>query len=126
VTVALDASAILAVIFGEDGAARVAEVMRGAVVSAVNLAEVVARMVDAGYPETDIRHRLSLLGLTVRSFDGDTAMRNGFLRAATRPRGLSLGDRACLALAQREGVRVMTADRVWAQLALGVPIEVIR
>jgi PIN domain nuclease of toxin-antitoxin system len=126
VIVALDASAILAVVFGEAGAARVGEVMTGALVSAVNLAEVVARMTDVGYANAEVAHRLSLLGLTVRPFDRDLAMINGFLRADTKARGLSLGDRACLALARREGARVLTADRAWTGLDLGVDIEVIR
>jgi PIN domain nuclease of toxin-antitoxin system len=59
-------------------------------------------------------------------FDGPMALRAGKLRAAARSRGLSLGDRACLALAQREGLPALTADRAWAGLDIGVEVRLIR
>lgn len=66
------------------------------------------------------------LGLTVVPFDGDTAMRAGLLRDATRAAGLSLGDRACIAVALREGLPALTADQVWTRVDVGVEIKLIR
>lgn len=59
-------------------------------------------------------------------FDTDLALRAALLRNSTRPYGLSLGDRACLALARREGLPVLTADRSWAKLDVGVEVVLIR
>jgi PIN domain nuclease of toxin-antitoxin system len=66
------------------------------------------------------------LNLPVRIFDEETAILAGQLRAATAHRGLSLGDRACLALAIRENATAVTADRKWADLRVGCRIELIR
>ena len=124
--VVLDSSALLALILEERGADTVAGAIRDAAIGAVNLTETVSKLSDLGWAAGEIREVLGEHGLTVVSLDLDLAYSAGFLRAATRSRGLSLGDRACLALAQAEGVRVLTADRAWAGLDVGVEIEVIR
>jgi len=59
-------------------------------------------------------------------FDWAAGLAAGLLRASTRRFGLSLGDRACLALAQQLQAPVLTTDRVWERLDIGVPIVVIR
>lgn len=68
------------------------------------------------------------LGATVVPFDASQVEICGLLRTATRRSGLSLGDRACLALARVQGAVAVTADRVWLPLAepLGIVIECIR
>ena len=66
------------------------------------------------------------LGLFVTPLDEPTATRVGALREATRPRGLSLGDRACIALAEKLGLPALTADHAWADLDLGVEVVLIR
>ena len=95
----LDASALLALLQDEPGSDRVLESLPGALVCSVNLSEVVAKLTELGMPEPDIRVALSL-GLEVVAFDEALAYSAGALRPATRPAGLSLGDRACLALAR--------------------------
>lgn len=122
----LDTSAVLAVVFDEPGADRVLPELAGGAISAVNVAEVTAKMVDRGFAWTDARAAVNRFGLSVAALDAPLAFASGALRDGTRSRGLSLGDRACLALAQREGVRVLTADRAWRDLDIGVEIEVIR
>ncbi|MDE2639506.1 MAG: type II toxin-antitoxin system VapC family toxin [Chloroflexota bacterium] len=123
----LDASAVLAVIKREPGEDRVAEALdAGAVVSAVNLSEVVAKLAAAGAPEAGIRARIEALRLDVAPFDADAAFAAGLLIPLTRSAGLSLGDRACIALGQRLGLPVLTADAAWAGLDLGVEITVLR
>lgn len=122
----LDASAILAWTADEAGWEMVDEVVDGALVSAVNLAEVVAKGVDRGWAPDIVMREANEAPFTVASFDAELALVAGALRAATWRLGLSLGDRACLALAKREGLPVMTADRVWAKLDVGVEVVLIR
>jgi ribonuclease VapC len=94
--------------------------------STVNLSEVVAKLIDVGVPDTSIRGTLGALGLATVEFDSELAYKAGLLRAATRRAGLSLGDRACLSLAEHLGLPALTADRAWASLGLGIPVRVIR
>jgi PIN domain nuclease of toxin-antitoxin system len=129
--VVLDASALLALLREEPGAARVAEQMGGgAAISAVNWAEVLARLVDLGGDPVEITARTLSASATgaveVVPFDDEEARETARLRLRTRSLGLSLGDRAALALARRRGVPVLTADRAWRSLRLAVKIEVIR
>jgi len=91
-------------------------------VSAVNLSEVVAKLADHGVPLGEIRQALTL-GLEVVPFTEELAYAAGELRPLTRDRGLSLGDRACLALAKTLKRPVLTADRGWASLDLGVEVR---
>ena len=122
----LDASALLALIFRERGADFVAEHVSEAAVSAVNLAEVVAKLADEDYSVELVRLTIDDLDLEIVEFDEETAFESGLLRRKTRHIGLSLGGRACLALAQRLRLPAVTADRAWAGLDVGVEVRVIR
>jgi len=123
--IALDASALLALIQSEPGAERLADVLDRAVISAINLAEVVGRLAERGLPGAAIRQRIEQLDVRVVAVDEDLAYAAGLLRPATRWLGLSLGDRVCVALARRLGVTALTADRAWARLAVGVSVELL-
>lgn len=125
-TVVLDASAVLAVVKGEAGFEKVIDKLNTAVLSSVNRAEVVSKMVDHGLPHDRAVLVLDELGVEVADFDAELADTVGQLRKATRTSGLSLGDRACLALAKRENATAITADRAWKRLDLGIEIELIR
>ncbi len=92
----------------------------------MNLSEVVAKLNDKGFSAADIDRYLASIDLVVIPFDEALAVAAGRLRARTRHRGLSFGDRACLALGRSLGVPVLTADRAWADLNLGIEVEVIR
>ncbi|MBI4305494.1 MAG: type II toxin-antitoxin system VapC family toxin [Chloroflexi bacterium] len=122
----LDASALLAVLEDEPGADKVLEVLYDATMSAVNLSEVVAKLRQERHDEHAIRSALGRLALTVAPFDEDQAYRAGLLRSATNSLGLSLGDRACLALAKSLDLPAYTADRSWGTLRAGVKVVVIR
>lgn len=123
----LDASAVLALMLGEAGAARVRQaILQGAFISAVNVTEVVTRQLDRGVSEHDARANVDELEMDIVPFDEDLAYRAGLLRSVTRSAGLSLGDRACLALAERLGLPALTADRAWGRIQAGVQIDVIR
>jgi PIN domain nuclease of toxin-antitoxin system len=122
----LDASAILALVNDEPGATVVQETLPDAAVSAVNLSEVIAKLSEIGMPPEDIAGALDGLGLVVHDFDREDARTAGMLRPATKKLGLSLGDRACLALAMRLGAPAFTTERGWRSLKLGVKIQVVR
>ena len=122
----LDSSAMLACILREPGAARVADVQANAYASAVSIAEVANKLIERDFDDTAVREIVGGLGVTVAPFDADDALQVGLWRRATRHKGLSLGDRACLALGKRLGLPVMTADRPWAELDLGVEVVLIR
>lgn len=125
-SVVFDASAVLTIAFAEDGADVAARDLEGALISSVNASEVVAKFIDRGSSPEEARAAFLKLNLQVRPFDQQLAIAAGQMRAQTRTRGLSLGDRACLALASREGARVVTADRSWRDVNLGVEITSIR
>ena len=122
----LDASAVLSLVQGESGAERVAACIPGALISAVNLAEVVGKLADAGMPRDGIELALSGLGLRVVPLDESSAYGVGMLRSATCTHGLSLGDRACLTLGVASGLVVLTADRAWGAVDVGAQVELIR
>jgi PIN domain nuclease of toxin-antitoxin system len=122
----LDATAVLALLNDERGADRVASLLQTAVISTVNLAEVVSKLAEAGMPEPIIRTVINELGLKTVPFDETLAFLAGLLRPATNEYGLSLGDRACLALGQHLRKPVLTADRMWRSLKLDVAVRLIR
>lgn len=124
--VVLDASAILASINQEPGGAEVDELLEDAWMSAVNLAEVVGKLVDNGSTVERAIEIAGGLSCRIAPLDEAGALATGALRAVTRPHGLSLGDRACLALARREGCVALTTDRAWAQVDVGVEIRMLR
>ncbi len=122
----LDASALLALLNQEEGAERVAPFLSDAVISTVNLAEVVTRLALAGMPETAIRETLAFLPLESVPFDVGQAIEVGLLAPTTKPSGLSPGDRACLVLARRLNATAVTADQAWVDIDAGVAVELIR
>ena len=125
----LDASALLAYFFSEPGAA-VVEAALPAAIHAVNLAEVLSRLAERGTPPPQALDTLADAGvLQVLDIDAGIvadASAVAQLRPLTKTSGLSLGDRYCLAFAQRLGVPALTADRAWLTLNVGVEVECIR
>lgn len=125
--VALDASAILAIIFQERGAEKLTvEILRNAVVSTVNLAEVQSKLIKKGYSPKEAWEDLMSLVNEPEPFTSTQARIAGDLIATTEKFGLSLGDRSCLALAIALKAPVYTTEQAWKNLKVGVPIHVIR
>lgn len=120
----LDASALLAFLQDESGAAEVN--LQASLINAVNFSEVMQKSVQRGADANGLLADLQLVGLTVTSFSPEEAALAGFLWPLTRPYGLSLGDRACLASAQHYGLPVVTAERVWSKIVHGLEVRVIR
>ena len=124
-SVVLDSSAVLALLLAEPGADKVAAVLTQSCISTVNLAEVITKLVD----KQASAHQFALaqgLPIVKMPFDESQAISAGHLRTTTKASGLSPGDRACLALAQALGLPVLTADRAWAGLKVGVTVQLIR
>ena len=124
--IVLDASALLAFLFREEGGNRVAAMISESCMSTVNLSEVVGRFVRDGQNAVEVINRLAASPIEFVPFLVEDAAIAATLIPVTRDLGLSLADRACLSLAVARRVPVYTADRAWSGLGLTLDIEVIR
>jgi ribonuclease VapC len=123
----LDASVLLAVIHQEPGSDKLTPGLLGeSVVSTVNLAEVHGKLVTSGWAPEEAWQDAASPVAEVVPFSAEQAKTAGSLIAETRSLGLSLGERACLALALSLNAPVYTADQSWKSLKLGIRIHVIR
>jgi ribonuclease VapC len=125
-TYVLDASAVLCLLQEEKGAERVVETLPDSMIGAVNYSEVVAKLVEAGLDEVTVDSLIDKLQLNVIPFDRVQARLAGSLRSTTRKLGLSLGDRACLALAAAEGATALTCERIWTKFEAPCKVEALR
>lgn len=126
--VVLDTSAILAYLFDETGAEQVAPILESnlGVISSVNYAELASKLVDKGMPLEAVISAIQNLELTFIAQDEQQAQVNAELRPLSKAFGLSLGDRACLALGLVQNLPVMTADKIWQDVPSKVVVQVIR
>jgi PIN domain nuclease of toxin-antitoxin system len=122
----LDASALLVVLHDEPGASVVELLLEDSRVSAVNWSEVVQKALARGIDIDNLRTEIEALGVRIEVFDAGAAENTAKMWAETKEIGLSLGDRACLALARSQGATAVTADKAWAKLDIGVSIQVVR
>ena len=125
-SVVLDASALLAVLLEERGAAKVEALRASWVISAVNYSEVVATALERGLTLEELTPALLQLPMEIVPFDAEQACLCASFKAVTRPLGLSLGDRACLALGLKRSLPVVTADRAWEPAGVGPQVIQIR
>jgi PIN domain nuclease of toxin-antitoxin system len=125
-TVILDASAMLALIFGERGAENVIPYAQGSQILAINFSEVVAQVIAIdGNPER-AEVSASRLEINIVPFDRKHARLTAEIIKRTSAVGASLADRACLAFAEDGGLPVLTADKEWSKLGLPIDIRQIR
>lgn len=122
----LDASALLAMLHGEPGGEAVQDLLQSATMSTVNWSEVVQKALDRQVSVEGLRQDVEALGLEIIPFSAAQAEQAAHLRALTRQAGLSLGDRACLALAAELGLPAVTTDRAWSDLPVEVEVQVVR
>lgn len=125
-TIVLDASALLVVLHNERGAATVEPLLEGAAVSAVNWSEVVQKAASRGVDVSRLREEVEALGVRIATFDAAAAEAAAHLWTTTKDAGLSLGDRACLALARDLGATAVTADAAWVGVSVGIPVQLVR
>jgi len=121
----LDASAVLAFLFGETGADKVEVLLENSVISRINATEILTKLVQDGLTVNEAKETFDKLNLEVAEFDENQSLKAAELRPLTKHLGLSLGDRCCLALAILENLPAVTADKNWAGLNV-CKIEVIR
>ena len=124
--IVLDSSALIAMLRGETGAQTVRSHLPDSSMSAVGVAEVLTKASDWGFDVADFARKLVSLPIAYADFTFAHAAAVGRLRDATRHLGLSFGDRACLALAIDKNCPVLTGDRAWAKLNIGVKVELLR
>lgn len=124
--IALDASALLAFLFREPGHEMVAQKLEESCISSVNLAEVLGRFARDGHDPRMVFEHLRRSPLEMVPFLAEDAALVAALAPRTRTLGLSLGDRACLALAATRGIPALTADSAWLSLDVGVRVHLVR
>jgi ribonuclease VapC len=126
VTLVLDASSVLVFLHDEPGSERVWSVLSQAVVGTVNWSEVVQKSLRREVDITGMREEFVQAGVVFSPFTVEQAEIAALLWDKTRHLGLSLGDRACLALAMEQQLPILTADRAWSELDLGLQIQLVR
>ena len=126
--VVLDTSAVLAYLFQEPGAEKVALILEtgAGLISSVNYAELVGKLIDQGMSSDLIRETLYDLDLNIIDYDEYQAFLTGELRTVSKAFGLSLGDRACLTLGIIKKLPILTADRIWLKVPVQTQVQVIR
>jgi ribonuclease VapC len=126
----IDASALLAVARGEHGANFVLDLIstEECVISSVNVAELASKLIDLGLPLMELPHAIAQFNVDVIDFSHEQAILSAQMRPLTKAIGLSLGDRACIALTKSLDGCAVTADRAWLDIAdaFGVAIRFIR
>jgi PIN domain nuclease of toxin-antitoxin system len=123
----VDTSALLALVFEEEGCREVVSRLERSAVSVVNLAEAVTVLIRRGVPPAEARWRLEAIPFERVALSEREALLAGELDAITRPYGLSLGDRCCLATAKSLRATALTADRAWTRVkGAGVAVKAIR
>ena len=124
--IVLDSSVILASAFNEPGQIDLSALFEVAAISAVNLGEVVSKLLEREYDRDGFDYFVDRLSKICHPLSTRHAVQAGLWRKDTRRLGLSMGDRCCLALGLDLGAEVYTAERAWATLELGVKVRVIR
>jgi ribonuclease VapC len=124
--IVLDASVLLALFGHERGWEEAQSLVGDGVISSVNLAEVVTKLIEKGASPDQALALVDGLSCRIVDVDRRQGLRMGTLHAQTRGRNISLGDRACLALGEQLGLPIVTADRAWAALDLGLEIRLLR
>ena len=124
--IVLDASALLAFLFRESGHEIVEKYIPESCISTVNLSEVLGRFARDGHDIVQVRQQIAASPIEITPFSAQTAVITAELLPITKPFGLSLADRACLALAIERKLPALTADQVWLELDIAVKVISIR
>ncbi|MDJ0903849.1 MAG: type II toxin-antitoxin system VapC family toxin [Xenococcus sp. MO_188.B8] len=124
--IVFDSSVVIAILKQEQGFSTAEKSLSDALISTVNLAEVATYLARNSVPSNTIQEVLASFPIQVVPFDESLAIQTGCLYPSCKHLGLSLGDRACLALAISRKLPVLTADQVWSKLNLRIPIQVLR
>lgn len=124
--IVLDASALLAFLLREPGHEKIGPRLAGALMSSANLAEVLSKLAERGEDPDFFHQEIRALGVTIEHLTEAQAVDAARLRRTAIARGLSLGDRLCLALARERKLPALTTDRAWVGPDFGIPVEFAR
>ncbi len=124
--IVFDSSVLIAILKQEPGCESAENSLNEALISTVNVAEVASYLARNSVPAETIEQALAAFPIEIVPFEKEQALIAGCLYVPCKHLGLSLGDRACLALAKSQNLPVLTADRVWSNLDLGLSIQTIR
>ena len=124
--VVFDSSVLIAILRQEPGSEVGEQSLNEALISTVNLAEVATYLARNSVPPEKIDRALTAFPIEVVPFDQEQGLIAGCLYPACKSLGLSLGDRACLALAKSKSLPVLTADKAWLELEIDVAVKSIR
>ncbi len=124
--IVFDSSVVIAILKQERGFESAESSLSDALISTVNMSEIATYLARNGVPSDTIQEVLASFPIQVVPFEESLAIQTGCLYSSCKHLGLSLGDRACLALAMSRKMPVLTADRVWSKLDLGISIQVLR
>ena len=124
--VVFDSSVLIAILRQEPGSEVGEKSLNDALISTVNLAEVATYLARNSVPTETINQALAAFPIEVVPFDREQGLIAGCLYPACKSLGLSLGDRACLALAKSKSLPVLTADKAWLELEIDVTVSSIR
>lgn len=124
--IVIDASAILAMLKGEEGSDIVMQYLSHGLVSSVNLSEAATILIRDGMPKKETENILCEITHKIVEFTKEQAFIAAELYTKTHQKGLSFGDRACISLAQIKKLPVLTADKTWSKLKLPIKVELIR
>ena len=123
--IVFDSSVVIAILKQSRGFKSAEKTLSDALISTINLAEVATYLARNSVPSDTIQEVLASFPIQVIPFEETLAIQTGCLYPSCKHLGLSLGDRACLALAISRKLPVLTADQVWSKLDLGIPIQVL-
>jgi ribonuclease VapC len=125
--VILDSSALIALIKNEKGAEIVEQLLGQIVMSTLNISEAAGILIDLGMPEEECKNSIEPYVDLVVPLDMEQSFEMAYLKKLTSNKGLSIGDRACIALGIKMKLPIYTADKIWATLQLeGAEIILIR
>jgi ribonuclease VapC len=124
--IVLDASALIALMFAEPGADKVLAQLPGAIMSTVNILEAATILQTKGIPLEIAAAEIERLLAEIVPLETELAFLAAGLYPATKSYGLSLGDRVCLALGKSRNLPVLTADKIWQKLDIGVEVKLVR
>ncbi len=124
--VVMDASALIAFLRVEPGAEVAVKYMLRASMSAVNLSEVLETCVHKELAVNKVLALLKNWRIEIVPFDTEQATIAAEIKWQTGESTLSLAERACLALARSRGIPVLTSNREWSKLDLGIEVIQIR
>jgi len=125
--IVFDSSALIALFAKEKGFEVIKQHLKNAIISSVNIAEVYKYCIDVqNLTEDECNDIVNISGVKIIEFDQKQALTTAQIYPKTKKYGLSLGDRACIALAIEKECSVLTCDKIWEKVHIDVEFIMAR